>query len=132
MSINSLAFITLQRPPVNSRLKITDRSSRTMLRLSGTAYLETFAILYLRRHLPIYQLLALSPPQFHSLHHSAHGPVGSLVYSTWLYSFFISLLLSQAARQCLAVLMASAAVVLNFNPSPKAQFYINRFDIWRE
>jgi len=54
MSMNSSATIILQRPPVNSRLKINDRSSLTMLRLSGTAYLKTFAILYLRPHLPIY------------------------------------------------------------------------------
>jgi len=42
---------------------------------------------------------------------------------------------SQAARQGLAVLMASAvyssAKTWNFNPSPKAQFYINWFQIWR-
>jgi len=54
MSMNSSALITLQRPPVNDRLKITDRSSFTMLWLSGTVYLKTFAILHFRRHLPIY------------------------------------------------------------------------------
>jgi len=82
MSMNSSAFITLQRPPVNSRLKITDRSSLTMLRLSGTVYLKTFAILYLRRHLPKYHTHTQQMINYSLSHHLSFIPNLRLISSS--------------------------------------------------
>jgi len=54
-SSRSSTVITLQRPPVNSHLKISNRSfTYHVPALLNSLPIKTFAILYLTRHLPIY------------------------------------------------------------------------------